>query len=308
LNPSRDSYSAPNPTPRLTTPDVGGKRPEPGSEGSPSSRPAPRSQGTRRVEDPLGCDPKSGRAAGPSPPLLDSYKNNRNSFCGKWSVAGEIEDKGKKYKHVARLGCKCWCCPVCGPRRARRLRHGIIKAATEHCLTRFLTLTLDHSHCTAENSAVYLRECWRKLRTYTKRRYGQTIDFIAVIEFQINGYAHLHVLVDRYIPQPWIKNAWQAIGGGPVVDIRQVDIHRISAYLSKYLTKDIFLSHYPHGTRRYSTSRGIRLFERVKKGLWQLIKNSVDNLRPPSGIPVAEEKRDTDGGLQWFRFQLAVGC
>ncbi len=296
-----------DPTPRLTTPDVGGERPDPGSAKPLSSRPVPRSQGTRRVEDPLGCDPKSGRAEGPSSPFLDSYKNNRNSFCGNWSVEGQIVEGGKRYVHVARLGCKCWSCPVCGPKRARKLRHGIIEAATEHSLTRFVTLTLDHSHCTAENSAVYLRECWRKLRTYTKRRYGQSIDFIAVIEFQVNGYAHLHVLVDRYIPQRWIQTAWQAVGGGKFVNIKYIDVQRIAAYLSKYLTKDIFLSHYPHGTRRYSTSRGIRLFERVKKGLWQLIKNSVDNLRPPSGVSIAEEKRDTDGGLQWFRFELIAG-
>jgi len=295
-----------DPTSRFTTPGVGGERPEPGSEGLPSSRPVPRSQGTRRGKAPLGCDPKSGRAEGPSSSFLDSYKNNRNRFCGRWSVAGEIEQEGKKYRHVARLGCKCWGCEVCGPKRARKLRYGIIKAARDRKLTRFLTLTLDPRYCEAKDSAVYVRKCWGKLRTYIKRRYGQPIVFISVTEYQRNGYAHLHVLVDRYIPQPWIQTAWQAVGGGRFVNIKQVDVHRIAPYLSKYLTKDLFLTNFPPGTRRYSTSRAIKLFERHTQGSWKLIRRHIDELLRRQGGVVVDACTDEDGVLQWYRLEPTV--
>jgi hypothetical protein len=45
------------------------------------------------------------------------------------------------------------------------------------------------------------------------------------------------------------------VGGGRIVDIRLVDMHRISRYLSKYLTKELLLSA-PKRSRRVTVSRG----------------------------------------------------
>lgn len=90
------------------------------------------------------------------------------------------------------------------------------------------------------------------------------------------------------------------------MDIRYVDIHRIAPYLSKYLTKEVFLSQFPPGTRRFTTSRSIKLFKKAIKGAWALIKNSIDNLRPPVGMPISERFCDSDGELQWFRFEIAA--
>jgi hypothetical protein len=138
-----------------------------------------------------------------------------------------------KTKYI-RLGCKAWVCPRCGPRKARRLRHAIVQGAVKKDLRRLLTLTLDPATCTAGQSVAYVRRCSNKFRTSLKRRAGKSITYIAVVEMQKSGYAHLHVLVDRYLPQAWIGQAWRSVGGGRIVDIRQVDIQRVSAYLSKY--------------------------------------------------------------------------
>jgi hypothetical protein len=111
-----------------------------------------------------------------------------------------------------------------------------------------------------------------------QREKRESITFIAVIEFQQNGYAHLHVLIDRYLRQQWIKRAWQAVGGGWRVDIRQVDVHRVSAYVSKYLTKELILGPDNRKYRRYTTSRDIRLFEKPVKGDWQMVKTPIEQL------------------------------
>jgi hypothetical protein len=37
-----------------------------------------------------------------------------------------------------------------------------------------------------------------------------------------------HVLLSKYIPQQWISDSWSALGGGEIVHIKQVDVHRIS--------------------------------------------------------------------------------
>jgi len=52
-----------------------------------------------------------------------------------------------------------------------------------------------------------------------------------------------------------------------MVDIRQVDMHRVSRYLSKYLTKELLLSA-PLWCRRVTASRGIELLP-AKSGEWR---------------------------------------
>src|SRR5205085_198495 len=119
------------------------------------------------------------------------------------------------------------------------------------------------------------------------RKYGAAPQYIRVLEFQQNGIPHFHILIDRFVPHEWIRGAWVAIGGGSMVDIRYIDVHRVSRYLSKYLTKELLLSA-PQRSRRVTTSRGISLFEKKKSsGLWRLLRKSI-------GIFFAEVLPDLD--------------
>jgi hypothetical protein len=215
---------------------------------------------------------KGGGAA----PFLDPLKHNCNRrgrpTCGAWTIAGELEGQTRFY----RLGCKAWDCPICGPKRAFRLRFGVAEAATTHNLVRLMTLTLDPRKCSAAKSPHYIKQAWRKMRVYLARKHNCTIQFIAILEFQKNGYAHLHVLVDRYLDQRWLKSAWQRVGGGSIVDIRMVEMQHVAAYLSKYMTKEMLLSKKYGKIRRYSTSRGIKLFPKKEDGVWWLIKQNIE--------------------------------
>jgi hypothetical protein len=175
-------------------------------------------------------------------------------------------------------GCKAWRCKYCGPKKAEKLKKAIARAAEEKGLTRFLTLTLDTNSLSEADlrdfGIAYIRRSWSKLRVYLKREHGRSIDFISIVELQKRGVAHLHILVDRYLPHQWVKDAWVAVGGGRIVDIRFVDVHRVSAYLSKYLAKDSVLG-LPPGVRRYSVSRGISLRSTVKSG-WSVEWRSLN--------------------------------
>jgi hypothetical protein len=152
--------------------------------------------------------------------------------------------------------------------------------AGERHLTRLATLTLDPSKiASGESSIEYIRETWRKMRVSLRRFLGKPIEFIAVLELQRSGMAHLHVLVGSYLPQEWLSKAWQGVGGGRVVDIRCVDVHRISAYLSKYLTSRC-MTELPAGTRRFSCSRGIVLWARkADRSGWWLCALPIEELR-----------------------------
>jgi len=111
------------------------------------------------------------------------------------------------------------------------------------------------------------------MRVLLARQCGKTsIPFIGVLEFQQNGAAHLHILLADYIPQKWLSIAWQQVGGGRYVDIRFVDVHRVSAYLSSYLAGDKVthtLELLPKRARIFTTSRSIVLWDKKEKsGCW----------------------------------------
>lgn len=243
---------------------------------------------------------------------LDLAEHNRNTSCGRWSVSGQpTQDAPDEWTHF-RLYCKKWSCPFCGPRKAYKLKKAIITNATGLGLNKLMTLTLDPSKCAAEDSVTHIKDCWNKLRTYLKRKYGRTTSFITVLEFQKNGYAHLHVLVDSYVNQKWLSESWQALGGGRIVDIRFVDVQRIAHYLAKYLTKGMFLEHYGKN-RRYTTSRGLTLFPKKlpnPKACWQIFTTALNNLIHIAGSRAVQAEYDLQGNLRSFKthFSLLKDC
>ena len=182
----------------------------------------------------------------------------RKRYCGSRTLRGRsLEAQAEK---AVRLDCKSWDCDFCAPRKAWRYKQAIRDIAERHSLTRFLTLTLDPSKIDGD-PVRYLRRVFNKFRVSLLRKFGCSVTYIAILEFHKSGIPHLHVLIDRFVLQRWISESWSALGGGHVVDIRFVDVHRISHYLAKYLTKELLMSA-PLRSRRVTTSRSIHLLER----------------------------------------------
>jgi hypothetical protein len=180
------------------------------------------------------------------------------------------------------------------------VRKRIAARAVEHGLQRFLTLTLDPKKLSTEwdvrEKIAFLYAIWRKMRVYLQRKLKRSLAFIAVVELQANGNPHLHLLVGSYLPKLWISHAWQALGGGWATRIEHVDVHRVSAYLAKYFTEDS-LRELPAGTRRFSTSRGLALFERTQgDGGWILVRVPIEYWRAQSlSVTVEEHETEEDG-------------
>jgi hypothetical protein len=234
---------------------------------------------------------------------LTIIRTNRNKptrrkpYCGCFTLAGRSPD-GQRTKYE-KLNCKTWGCSYCGPRRARRYKHSIRAIAAELHLQRLLTLTLDPAKIEGDPVA-YLRHSFNKLRTYFKRRFGVTPKYIAVLEFHANGKPHLHVLIDRFVEQAWLSHAWNAVGGGRIVDIRFVALHRVARYLAKYLTVDLLLSA-PKGVRRVTCSRGIVLLTKTASPLcWSLLKTTLQYLHSRLFRLVVAVRYDEDGDLTSF--------
>jgi len=139
-----------------------------------------------------------------------------------------------------------------------------------------------------------------------QRKFGASVRFIAVLEYQKSGMAHLHFLVGVYIPQDWLSEAWQSIGGGMIVDIRYVDVHRVSAYLTPYLTGSKIehtLRLLPARARIFSTSRGLSLSKKPAKTGWWLNRVSIETTRrfcPNPRQQRYEERQDGTKRLSYF--------
>jgi hypothetical protein len=242
---------------------------------------------------------------------LDEKQNNRNTgipasfqalkrnrYCGAWTVVRRSND-GLVELH--RVNCKCWSCSYCGPRKARRYRFLIAQLAEQEQLNRFVTLTLDPSKIQG-CSVRYLRRVFNKFRLYMRRAYGVPIKYIAVLEFHKSGIAHLHLLIDRFIPWEWIKRSWSALGGGQIVFVKYVDVHRISHYLSKYLTKEMLLSA-PQRSRRVTTSRSLRLIpKRESDATWFLLRVSIFVMYARWFFAAFNIQLDADGVLESFSY------
>jgi hypothetical protein len=178
-------------------------------------------------------------------------------------------------------------CSLCQKARLSAVRAHISEIAEKFQLRQFVTLTLDPAKAgSATRSDLYIRNCWRKMRVLLKRRFGNSIAFFSVLEFQKSGYAHLHVLVSIQIAKTWLSEAWQSIGGG-----RIVDMHRVSAYLTCYLAGGKIvdtLMRLPLRARIFSTSRGLSLRRPRKKTGWWLAKSSIEVTHKFCSNPSAE--------------------
>ena len=212
------------------------------------------------------------------------------SKCGSYTLVGPVKGQLGKLAH-RRLFCKSLRCPYCRRPKLKNLRARIAQLAHQLQLRRFVTLTLDPKRLSdRKHTDRYIRQCWRKMRVSLERKFGKTVQFIGVLEFQKSGVAHLHLLVGVYIPQDWLSTAWESIGGGKNVDIRYVDIHRVTAYLTAYLVGEKIehtLGLLPPRARIFTTSRGIQLSEKRKSAGWWIVRRSISLIEFASKNPTA---------------------
>src|SRR6266404_8809899 len=206
----------------------------------------------------------------------------RESFeCGNFSVVGLLKGKPGKFGYVC-LFCGSYRCNRCRNPKLKKVRSAIARMASEKKLNKMATLTLDKKRIPkGVRTDRHLRDTWRKMRVSLSRKFGESVDYVGVLEFQKNGVAHLHLLLGRFIKQDWLSDAWSANGGGVVVDIRMVDIHRVTAYLSIYLTGDKVkhtLTLLAVRARIFTTSRSIRLWPKKEKGCWWLRRVGLGEL------------------------------
>jgi hypothetical protein len=171
-------------------------------------------------------------------------------------------------------------------------------------LRRFLTLTLDLDKApdSQEEKHKYLTERFNALRTELNDEYGD-LSYVWVREEGEGDNPHLHLIVDRYIPQSALSEMSARVGLGEVVDIRRVNARNMAKYLTKYLTKGS-MAELPKGARRYGSSADIDLSVRGGGGDeqdWQLLMDDWLIIRDATDEPLRRPvtKQDLAQQREW---------
>lgn len=164
---------------------------------------------------------------------------------------------------LTRPSCKCWDCPSCSARNARRWIARIInhvnKADTVNGWFMF-TLTAHEKWRGDTASVKNLRQGWKKLYNRVRYEFGVN-QYVKVWEMHADVTFHLHGLIDSVIAERWLKDNARACGMGYQVDIHHVDnAGQVAGYISKYFLKSEFeiseTRKFPQNLRRIEVSRG----------------------------------------------------
>jgi hypothetical protein len=199
---------------------------------------------------------------------------------------------------TAGFRCNSWDCYCCAHRMRMNLVEELDRLIEERPeLRRLLTLTLDPETAPASQDEQhrYLTERFNALRTELNDRYDG-LSYVWIREEGESDNPHLHLLVDRFMPQGELSEMAERVGLGNIVDIRRVEARNAARYLTKYLTKGS-MADLPKGIRRYGSSSDISLA--VRGGGdddrdWRLMMDDYEIRRRESNDPLRREVTSTD--------------
>jgi len=136
-----------------------------------------------------------------------------------------------------------------------------------------------------------MSKAWNKIRKILSadaKKQGKQFSYICLPRAQRNGYCHLHVLTNVYIPKQRLKDISNLYFNTGFISIKS------NKDITKYLTNDFMKDHefyIPFSRRHYSCSRNIKLKiydEIVDEDLVDPETSMHINLRPP-GIPIVDQ-------------------
>lgn len=175
-------------------------------------------------------------------------RSSRPTFCNKGRIAFIKKVNGNiSSVQFCYMPCRSWTCPDCGPKKALQIKYYLMEVIYLNHLTYFLTLTLNPKRIQedyANNTHKYITKLFNHFLTSLKRKYRfnfkEKLRYVWVIEFQNNGNAHLHILMNQFLPIKFIRKLWVYVGGGHIMKIMKVKTMKgIGAYLTNYLVKGL---------------------------------------------------------------------
>ena len=257
----------------------------------------------------------------PSTPSLDDGKNNsraadapeyEQSTLSDHGTSGDRDESGRydcreAYSNMeveaedgetGSFRCGSWSCYCCAHRMRMNLIEELERLVEERPeMRRLLSLTISPEHAppSREEQHEHITKRFNALRTELNDRYDDLSYVWIRHEGDENGRPHLHLLVDRYLPQDELSMLADRVGLGEVVDIRRVNPRNAVKYLTSYLGKGA-LAELAKGLRRYGSSADIELDVRGGDGDdrdWRLMMDD-QTITLPGGEPLRREVTRSD--------------
>ena len=233
--------------------------------------------------------------------LQEDDDDDRRYDCRKVYRNFELEAEDGE---TADFRCNSWDCYCCAHRMRMNLIEELDRLVEERAeLRRLLTITVapETAPTGKEEKHAHLTERWNALRTEINDRYPGLSYVWIRHEGDEKGRPHLHLLVDRYLPQRTLSVMTERVGLGSIVDIRRVNARNAAKYLTSYLGKGA-LAALPKGLRRYGSSSDISLEVRGGGGDdrdWRLLMEDYEiTPRKAESGPLRRGVTKTDLWLQ----------
>ncbi len=155
---------------------------------------------------------------------------------------------------IVPLTCKSWACKSCSEYLARKL-HARVRTAQPN---KFITLTVAHEpDLTPAIAEEIIRTRWPRF-VAAIRKHRPDFQYLRVLEYQKNGWPHLHLIARcHYIPHDILAAAWNQKVLKGFTGIKAIhNPDAIGSELTKYIRKS-FLLNALSGRRRhaYTTSK-----------------------------------------------------
>jgi len=211
-------------------------------------------------------------------------------------------DAGLKYKGVYRgtkinrILCSKFHCERCRTLLKNKLKTQIQIALTEHKLYTHFVITTEGTNYRDTNDYVQsytdMSIAWNKIRkilSYDAKKQGKHFSYICLFRSQKNGYCHLHVLTNAYIPKQRLQDISKKYFNTGFIKIKS------NKDITKYLTNDFMKDHefyIPFGRRHYTTSRNIDL--KVYEDFDEELKNpeTTMHIHLQSGVSIVDQVYD----------------
>lgn len=174
------------------------------------------------------------------------------------AVRGKNENNAGN--RILKLPCNQWKCPVCGPKKAFKLRKRL-KKATFSSSKYFITLTLKINNDSLKENTVLINKAW-DIALKRIRRIHPFIKYFKVLEYTKKGMPHLHIITDVRLTKKYLKTIWYDITKTSFI----VDIGKLRQKSYNYVLKYALKIHdaknssdfvIPKGHRFYSHTRGL---------------------------------------------------
>jgi len=161
-----------------------------------------------------------------------------------------LRSDGTPYLSLDR--CRCRCCPICAPFRARRTSERIRDALAGVDQLRHIVLTLPSTDGPLKDQLDHLTASFRRLRQ-TKTWKQSQLGSLATIQITLpeksgRWHPHLHILASgEYLPHAELKAAWmKCSGGASIVWITSVTSRKTAtSYIAQYVAAEEQLTKWP---------------------------------------------------------------